>query len=190
MLFSYDHFRIYDIDGSLINETTIPDAGRIFDQQYRRDGDKSYLEVTYYDGTVRRYSGDNGALGYDEKIQPPDQSLHEEFTTDSLRITSPLHGVPSAFDLSTGELIRELEKDAYLTYVTQVGGYVITEYLSADGGRYGLLLDGKTCETLAYIPDLCDIIGDRLIIDDRSSGSMRETRLYPAEELLEIAHIS
>lgn len=58
---------------------------------------------------------------------------------------------------STGEHLRELESDAYLTYVTQVGDYVVTEYISAQGQRYGLLLDGQ-CRTLAEMPGLCDIL--------------------------------
>lgn len=55
--------------------------------------------------------------------------------------------------------MRELEPDAYLTYVTQVGDYVVTEYISAQGQRYGLLLDGQ-CRTLAELPGLCDILAD------------------------------
>ena len=187
MLFSFDEFRIYNTNGSLVDIIAIPSASQVFDQQYRRDGDESYLEVTYYDGTVRNYSGDDGTLVSEKKISSPDPVLFDEFTTDSLYIASPLHGTPSAYNLATGELIRELEKDAYLAYVTQIGEYVITEYISADGDRYGLLLDVETCETLAYIPNLCDIIGERLIIDDRTSGTLRETRLYSPKELVEIA---
>ena len=187
MLYTYDRFRIYDVDGNLINETGIPDAGYVYDQQYRRQDGESYLEVTYYDGTVHKYAGGDGELFAVEKIEPPDQSLYEEFFTDNLRITGPLHGTPAAYDILTGELIRELETDAYLTYVAQAGDYVITEYISADGDRYGLLLDGKTCEKLAHIPDLCDVIGERLIIDIRSSGELRETRVFDQEELIETA---
>ena len=167
----------------------LPDAGQVYDQQYRRNNSGPFLEVIYYDGTVRKYSGDDGTLIAVEKTTPPDPSLYDEYTTDNLHITSPLHGTPAAYDILTGTLIRELEKDANLTYVTQVGEFVITEYLSLKGERYGLLLDGKTCETLAFIPNLCDIVGERLIIDNRSSGSLRETRLYSTEELIEIARI-
>ena len=187
MLFSFDHFRIYDIDGAIINETAIPNAEQVYDQQYRRIGGESYLEVTYYDGTVYKYSGDDGTMTAAPNIPAPDPSLYEEFETEFLRILSPLQGAPTAHDIITGELVRELEQDAYLTYVTQIGEYVVTEYVSAYGDRYALLLDGRTCETLAYIPNLCDVIGDRLIVDIRASGSIRETRLYHPNELISMA---
>jgi len=187
MLFSFNHFRLYDIDGSLATETTIPNPGQVYDQQYRRIDGASYLEVFYYDGSVHKYSGDDGVLIGSKSIPPPDPSMYEEFETEYLQITAPLHGFPSAYDISTGSLIRELERDAYLTYVTQVEDFVVTEYISATGQRYGLLLDGRTCETLACIPYLCDLVGDRLIIDIQSSGSIRETRIYETGELIEMA---
>ena len=188
MLFSFSLFRVLDISGNLINETPVPDAGQVYDQQYRRNGGgEPYLEVTYYNGTVHRYSGIDGALIAEYTIPPPDKSLDEVFATDCLLITSPLHGTPCAYDIATGDLVRELEKDAYLSYVTQVGECVITEYISAFGDRYGMLLDGRTGEALAYIPHLSDIIGDRLVADIRSSGSMRGFRLFSTEELIEIA---
>jgi len=188
MLFSYKQFRIYDIEGGLIIETPIPDAGQVYDQQYRRHDDESLLEVTYYDGTVHLYSSDDGSMSISDSIPPPDASLEQKFETDDLMIIAPLHGTPSVFSSATGLFIRELEKEAYLTYVTQVGDYVITEYISADGDRYGLLLDGKTGEALAHIPNLSDIIGERLIVDIRQSGSLRETRLYSTAELIDMAH--
>ena len=187
MLFSHNSLRIFSLDGSLMHETEMPDAHEVYDQQYIRRGGRSYLEVTYYDGTTRSYSGDDGTLISTRSTAPPDPSLHEEFTAGALRITSPLHGTPTAYDATTGAFIRELERDALLTYVTQAGDYVITEYISANGERYGLLLDGQTAQTLAVIPNLSDIIGDRLIIDDRASGTLRETRLHSITQLIEIA---
>ncbi|GHU93324.1 hypothetical protein FACS1894208_02640 [Clostridia bacterium] len=183
MLFSFGGFRLFDMNGNLLEEVLLPDAKQIYDQQYRRNEKGSYLEVIYNDGKAELYSGDTGELIGTEQREKPDLSLYEEFFADTLRITSPLHGAPAAYDRESGTLIRELEKDAYLTYVTQVGENVLTEYVSTDGNRYGLLLDGKTCETLAYLPNLCDIIGERLIFDV-SSGCLRETHLYTLNELI------
>jgi hypothetical protein len=184
MQFSFGGFRLYDIGGELLKEVELPDSEQIYDQQYRRDESGSRLEVIYNDGKTDVYSGDTGELIGTEQRDNPDLSLYEEFVTDTLRFTSPLHGAPVAYDIISGEQIKELEKDAYLTYVTQVGDNVITEYVSTDGERYGLLLDGKTCETLAYLPNLCDIIGERLIFDF-NSGHLRETRVYHISELIE-----
>lgn len=185
MLFSYNTFRVYAMDGRLLNETDISDPDQVYDQQYRRDEKGSRLEVTYYDGTMLAYSGTDGSLLYEEKGVAPDPELYEEFFTDNLRIESPLHGTPSAYDINTGELVAELEDDAYLTYVTQAGKYVITQYVTADGYSYGLLLNGK-CEVLAELPYLTDIIGERLIFD-YPSGNLRETHIYDIDELVEMA---
>ena len=82
--------------------------------------------------------------------------------------------------------MRELEPDAYLTYVTQVGDYVVTEYISAQGQRYGLLLDGQ-CRTLAELPDLCDILADGTLVFDDMRGNLRQCRIYSMQELLTLA---
>ena len=185
MLFSIHGFRLFSIDGSIIADIALDDG--IYDQQFKRTGGDSHLEVTWYDGTVRKYSTTDGTIISEEHVGLPDESLYEEFFTDSLRIESKLHGTPAAFDISTGELVRELERDAYLTYVTQVGGYIITEYINAlDGTRFGLLLDGVTLETLAVLPHLCDVIGDRLIFNIRP-GSLREMRILSTDDLIAIA---
>ena len=80
--------------------------------------------------------------------------------------------------------MAELEKDSYLTYVTQLGEYIVTEYISAAGQRYGLLLNDRL-ETLAYLPDLCDIAGDQLVFD-YGSGNLRQCRLYSLQELVSL----
>ena len=191
MLFSIYGFRIYNAGGELVAEAKLEEPGTIYDQQYRRDGGQPYLEVTYYSGAVRKYSAVDGRLLAEEQTAPPDESLYEEYYTDTLRIASPLHGAPAAYDLKSGKLVRELEKDAYLAYATQCGEngeYVVAEYISAaDGSRYGMLIDGKTCETLARLPNLCDVVGDRLVFDI-SPGSLRETRIFQIKELVQQAH--
>ena len=185
MLFSYDQFRIYDINGELLNETDIPNAEQVYDQQYVRDNSGSRLEVTYNDGTVRSYDGNSGELLQEEKTDAPDPELYEEFFTDNFKIKSDLHGTPSVYDKNTGAYVTELEKDAYLTYVTQVGRYIITQYTTTEGYNYGLLLNEK-CETLAELPYLCDIIGESLFFD-YPSGNLRKTRIYDINELVDTA---
>jgi serine/threonine protein kinase len=189
MLFSYRHFRVYDISGELLNETAMQNPSQIHDQLFRRNPNVSYLEVIYNDGTIRKYSAENGEFIGEELGSLPDLTLFEVFYTETMRIESTLHGAPRAYNLLTGELVRELEQVAFLTYVTEVGQYVITEYITADGHRFGLLVDGQTAETLAYIPNLSDIIGDRLIINDRHTSTLRETRLHSMSELIDMARI-
>ena len=92
MLFSYQQFRLYHINGELIQEVSIPNAKQVYDQQYIREGIDSWLEVIYNDGTIAAYSAEDGSLLYETSKETPDASLYEEFFTDKLRIESPLHG--------------------------------------------------------------------------------------------------
>lgn len=184
MLFRYDLFRIYDKSGIVLAETVLPDSANIYDQQFRRED--NCLEVIYYDGTIRKYDVANGTLLSEERGEKPDKTLYEEFFTDKWKITSPLHGTPAVYEKNSEKLIRELETDSYLTYVTQVGDYVITEYITAAGERFGLLLD-ENCETLAKFPNLCDVLPDGTLVFDDQRGNLRTSSIYSLEKLLELA---
>lgn len=185
MLFSYRQFRLYRKDGELLADVVIPDADTIYDQQYRRDEKGSYLEVIYYDGTHRLYSAADGSVMDEWMGDAPDASLYEEFFTDTLRVSSPLHGTPIVYNKKSGKQVTELESEDYLTYMTQAGEYVIAEYMTAEGERYGLLLN-EQCDTIAYLPGLCDICGDELIFDYHK-GNLRRTRIYHIDELKKMA---
>ncbi len=186
MLFRYDCFRIYAMDGEIIADVSIPDAGKVYDQQYRRDEDGSRLEVIYSDGLVRTYSATDGTLLSEEQGDAPSENLYEEFFSDQWKVTSPLHGAPSVYSKETGELICELAADDYLTYVTQVGEYVITEYTTALGERYGIILNAD-CEAIAKLPNLCDIVDGKLVFD-LPNGSLRACSIYTLNELQELAN--
>lgn len=185
MLFSYHQFRLYQKNGELLKEVSLPNAAQVYDQQFIRGGKDSWLEVTYNDGTISAYSAKDGSLLYEKSGKIPDLSLAEEFFTDHLRIESPLHGTPTAYDRKTGKQIRQLEEDSYLTYVTQAGDYIIAQYVTADGYCYGQLLN-ETCEKLADLPYLCDVIGETLLFD-YPTGNMRKSRIYNRNELITIA---
>ena len=186
MFFTYKQFRIYDFDNELICEVDIPNASDVYDQQFVRDGNSSYLEVTYYDGTIERYNARDGTKIYSEKGDIPDSTLYEEFYTDNYRIESPLHGTPKVYKKGSDEIVTELEEDAYLTYVTQVDDYVITQYITASGEFYGYLLNDK-CEKIAYLPNLCDILNGKLIFDYPSTGDIRKSKIYNIDELISMA---
>ena len=185
MLFSYAGFLLYTWDGELLAEVSIPNEKQVYDQQYIRDEEGSRLEVTYNDGTIRAYSAVNGEVQYEKQGDRPDAGFGESFTVGNLRIESPLHGTPAAYDVKSGRLVRELEKDAYLTYVTQAGEYIVVQYVTADGYCYGQLLNDR-CELLADLPYLCDVIEERLIFD-YPTGNMRESHIYDIGELISIA---
>jgi len=121
----------------------------------------------------------------EEKIEKPDLSLYEEFYTDTLRIESPLHGSPSVFDIESDKLICELKEDGYLTYITQVGNYIIAQYVTVDNYYYGVLMNDK-CETLAILPHLTDVYNEELYFD-YSSGNVRKSNIYCLDELKNLA---
>lgn len=186
MLYDYHGFRLYGMDGSTIAEQVLPDAEQVYDQQYRRGEDGDYLEVIYNDGRIRQYSAVNGELFLEEQEEQKNSTLDEEFLTEHLRIVSPLHGTPVVYDRESGEQIRELESEDYLVYATDVEGGIITEYITSQGRRYGLLLDEKL-ETLAYLPNLCDVLPDNSLVFDDGRGNLRESKLYSQKELESLA---
>ena len=63
---------------------------------------------------------------------------------------------------------------------------IVTEYLSEDGSRWGLLLDEKL-ETLAELPQLCDLLPDGFLFDDQL-GNLRQCRVYSIEALKNLAN--
>lgn len=184
MLFDYEAFHIYNKEGKLLAETELPESREIYDQQFRKSEDGSWLEVIWYDGTIRSYSAADGSMLSETKGEPPKKDLYEEFYTDQYRIESSLHSTPIAYDLKSGRKVKELETESYLTYVTQLDGYIITEYISAEGEKYGLLLD-ESLETLAYLPGLSDIADGKLVFD-YGYGDLRECRIYSLQELMEL----
>ena len=185
MLFSYNKFRIYNLAGKKLCEVEIPNADNVYDQQYIRDGNESYLEVIYNDGLVEKYDGADGTLFASEMEETPDLSLNEEFLTDGFRVESPLHGTPKVYNKESGKMIAELESDAYLTYFTETEDYLISQYVTTDNNFYGYLMD-KQCRVLAYLPGLCDIRTGELLFDYHT-GYIRKAKIYELEELQSIA---
>lgn len=181
MLFGYKGFRTYESGGSVRSECSLPDAEHVYDQQFIREKDSSYLEVIWYDGTVRRY-GMDGTLLLEKKREAPDRRLEEEFVTDDYHIVSKLHEPPQVYEKDSGKYVTQLETDAELAYVTQLAnGCIMTEYTGTQMERYGLLLNQKL-QTLAHLPDICDVYGETVVFDYKN-GSVRACSLYSLEEL-------
>lgn len=182
MFFNYEEFAVCDKYGEVICQMNLPDAETIYDQQFIREDNISYLEVIWYDGRVRHYSAKDGSLLYEIQDEVPAKNLYEEFLTDSYRVVSNLHSAPEVYERETGELVAILEEDAYLTYVSQVGVNILTEYISTSGERFGVLLN-HDLEKTAVLPGLCDFWEDMLIFEDKT-GILRHSRLYSPQELM------
>ena len=186
IVFDYRGVRLYGMDGTIRAELALPDAAQIYDQQYRRGDSGDYLEVVYNDGTTRKYSAADGLLLSETAGEKQNDSLDEEFITERYRIDAPLHGTPTVYDKTTGEALCELQSDDYLTYVTDVDGGIVTEYVTSQGQRYALLLNERL-EPLAKLPNLCDILPDGTLVFDDMRGNLRESHMYSTRELTALA---
>lgn len=185
MLFDYRHFQLYSVGGELIAEVSFPDSRDMYDQQYIRDEDGSRLEIYYNDGRITAYSAADGTLLYEKTGDKPDMTLEEEFLTDKYRIVSRLHEAPEVYDRKSGKLVCRLKEEDSLTYVTQIDGGIVVQYVTADGYCYGQLLDEK-CKIIAELPYLCDVPDGNLIFD-YPDGNLRQSRVYRIDEIIEIA---
>ena len=83
--------------------------------------------------------------------------------------------------------MRELNQDAYLTYVTQSGDDIVVQFVTADGYCYGQLLDGQ-CGVLASLPYFCDVYDGELYFD-YPTGNVRKSRIYGINELISMARV-
>ena len=185
MLFRRGAYQIYSAEGTLLTEGIFPDDEQIYDHQFRRDGEDSWLEVFYYDGLIRSYSAKDGSLLAEEHGTPYDKSLEEDFYTDRFHIHTTPHEAPQVYDLETGALVGELEKEDDVTYITQAGEFFIAEYINTLGERYGLLMNNDL-EVLARLPSLCDYV-DGWLYFDYPAGELRRCPLYDQEMLLRMA---
>lgn len=125
--------------------------------------------------------------GNGEKLfEAPVLDQSEAFFTKKAVIFSPLHGTPTVYSLDDGTKIADLERDSYLTYITEIDNYVMSEYVSASGDRYGILLDMQSFEPLASLPALTDIMNGEPVFDYHK-GKLRATSLKSTDELIEYA---
>ena len=165
MLFSNLCFSIYDSTGKQLAFQELPDAEQIYDTQFRRDANRSWLEVSYYDGTVRNYDAHSGLLLETVQDGAKDSPAYEELVTASYRIANPLHGTVSVYHAKSGKHLCDLEENASLLYAEETGSYLVLQYLTADLNYYGVLLNANL-ERIADLPNLCDIIDGQLVFDD------------------------
>ncbi|MCM1578605.1 MAG: serine/threonine-protein kinase [Ruminococcus sp.] len=187
MLFNIYGFTLLNPDGSVKLTCELPDPDTIYDQQYRRGmGESDYLEVIYYSGRQVCYSADDGSIIADREVTPPEKYAGEEFETSEYTVRSPLHGAPEVYDKLSGDFVKTLRGEDYLTYITETGDRLIAQYrASAGGSAYGVVMNPDWEET-ALLPYLCDICGDTLIFD-LPGGVIKTSPIYGRVELRKMA---
>ena len=182
ILFDYRAFHIYDLKGNLVKEVELPDSDKIYDEQFIRNEEGAYLEVTWYDGITKRYGLKDGRVIKEEKKAKPDKELKEEFITNSYRIVSILHETPKVYEKESNKLVKELRNDDYLTYVTETDLGLVTEYINSEGERYGILLNDRL-EAKAKLLNLCDVFDNKAVFDYKS-GDLKISDIYTLKELV------
>ena len=78
MLFDNAGFRVYGMEGNLVSEVRLPESEQIYDQQFMKNSGNSgssFLEVIWYDGTVRCYSAEDGSLLSEISREAPSKEL-------------------------------------------------------------------------------------------------------------------
>ena len=110
----------------------------------------------------------------------------EAFFTDSAVVIAPMHGIPVAYSLRSGSVIQTLEQDGYLTGVNQIGDFVVIEYISAEGYRFGILHNDRF-EPIAYLPWLTDVNPEKMqLLFDHRLGNVWYSAVYSLDELIEL----
>lgn len=185
-IFNFEGFSTYTVSGKKEVEISIPNSESLYDQQFLRENGKSLLEVTYRDGHVVYYDAVTGEVSDEKEGVDTDETLLEEFETENYRIESPLHGTPVVYDKKNNRIIKKLSSEDYLTYVTEMNGYIVAQYMSIEKGYYGLLMN-RRCEVIGEIPNLCDVYDGMLYVDD-GNGRIRCVKIYEWNELIELAY--
>ena len=201
------------VDGNFLNGGTVIGAARrvegdIFEGNSFEGNsfEGSYLFVVrdWPENTGGVYDHNGERLFYIDIEWGPHNDV---YFTDSAVIIAPLHGSPVVYDLARGERIRILDQEAYLTGVHQlvsqtgtqtgtqigtqtgtlIGRYIVAEYLTAYGRRFGILMN-PNFEDIAYLPWLTDVdILRGYLFFDQGSGHVRQSRIFSLEELVVMA---
>lgn len=189
LLASYNYMTLLNTDGHVLANMEIPAANNLFDFQYRRSQDSSWVELTYRDGRIVTYSSEDLHQLAERQGPPPDLNREEDFFSDRFRIHCQQNMAPVVYDLLTNEELLTLERNDSLAYVNQTTKGIILEYVAQRGTeifRYGILVD-ENFEPLAYLPYLCDVIDDHLYFD-YPSGEIYHCPLYSLQDLLNMAN--
>ncbi len=136
------------------------------------------------DHSDKANNSDKADTTYTETASARD-SHNREYLTDKYRLQIIPGGIV-IFDITTGDNLGELDVDADVSFISRTGDdLLIGCFVPEDGSRFALLLN-KNFETLAELPDLCDLLDGALFFDN-GDGSIRKTPVYTLPELLDAA---
>ena len=182
MLFSTLGFRIYGSQGNLITNFEFSDSGDIYDQQYIRNENATYLQVTYLNGRIDKYSAATGELTKSETGPVPDNSLNETLVTENFIFEAPIHGYAHVYSAKSNKSICDIKEDADLSYATELETGIVLQFITTEGEYYGVLYDADF-EPIARLPGLKDVF-DGTFLFDYGNGKVFSCKCFSQEELL------
>ena len=186
ILYSVNGFKVFE-GGHAVADVRFPDSNKVYDIYFKRSDKNALLEVVYNDGFTRKYDVKSGVLVSEE--QGPvlsNKSLYRECTTEDYLIKPSPSGKVEIISNKSGELIKTIQDGDYLTYANQIDEYLIIEWISVNGKRYGTLLN-QDCDIIATLPNLCDILPGPLLVFDDYAGHLSRSGVFSPEELVDIA---
>jgi hypothetical protein len=183
MLISPDGFQIIRADSGLYSSVELPDMARMYKQEYKREGGAEYLDCTYNDGTVRRYSATDGGLLSTDAGPVPDPNMYQIFETPDYRVEFPFRETPEVHDRATGKFKYGLELDGIVSDAAQLGDKLIVLYSAANLESRSAVCVTADGRILADLPQLSDVLPDGTLIFDDGVGNLRQGRLYALAEL-------
>lgn len=161
------------------------DWGKTLKQGYQRDPDGDKLVTVYADRIEYRdaKNPDNVVTDADTKTDP---NAPDAFSVGAYFIEARLNDSIVIRNLSTGKdiltLNRETFKDAF-----PCGENLIVSLLSIDGTTQYSFLMNPQGETLADLPNLCDVLPDGTLVFDYAQGKLFSGLLYSTDDLLRLA---
>ena len=165
------HYRVFE------------DFGDMLKQGYQREPDGDKL-VNVYPHRIDYYDAKTATLSRSEEAETAPNSP-DAFTMGQYSVEARLNDSIRIRNVSKGKdiltLNQEMFKNAFLH-----GENLIVSILSMDGTQYSVLLNPEG-ETLAELPNLCDVLPDGTPIFDYNRGELFSGLLYSTDELLRLA---
>lgn len=151
-------------------------------QSYQRDPDGDKLALIY-EHRIDYYSAKGAKFLGSETAETPRNASDTDTMGDYFIESRPNDFTLIRNDTTEKEVTikREILQNAF----TQ-GENLLISMSTMDGTRYSLLLNPE-CETIARLPNLCDVLPDGTLIFDDNHGKLFSALLYSTDDLIRLS---